>query len=229
VFYGADALRDYLLVSTSKYATDIFMINTSYAHTSRPQFHTVKSRQVNDVVVGSNDYSPNMSARATRFDLSDYPAAFKALSREQLAEIRLNRSGLYTEEEVLNAGGFLYMPQSAACKKSCEAGLSNSQVMKAVLDVLDQAGPLERQTFEWAESRAAVAQGYEFALRYEGKEPENVDIEHSLYRMLKDFYDNYVDMMIRTGTAPDRLSEPEYLRIKDDYFAENRTGLSIRI
>jgi len=206
------------------------MINTSYSHFSHSQSSTVKpSQAVKDVTAPKNIQSPQNPAKATRFDLSDYPAAYKALSREQLAEIRLNRNGLYTEDEQGTAGWFLYVPISMSTKKSVELGLSQRDLYKADIDVMDEAGPLERQTFEWAYHRASLVQGYEASSASEGKQAENLDVENPLYRMLKDFFDNYHNKMMETGIVTNLLSEPEYLRIKEDYLAENAPRLSLRV
>lgn len=159
--------------------------------------------------------------------------ASKGLSRNQLAEIMANKDGLYTQDQQDTAEFFIYELGMDEYTRVFQMTGSHRAGFEALIRFEDQAGPLEKQTFQWAKRRANAVVIYEDYARSDGVIAKAYDIENSLYKKLKAFYirmSNESSMAFLAGREmPDLYGDPEYKQIKSGFYAENRTGFKFTV
>jgi hypothetical protein len=121
----------------------------------------------------------------THYD--DWKSAFGGMDRRSLYAVASDEGGQFSKMEQGVAHGFMSDQQAAAM------GLTNGTFQsdpaagyKAGVAFFDSVSPEEKAgSFEWAQQRAAMQYGYESAMRQKGEEPENIDSDSPVVKMLK--------------------------------------------
>ena len=144
-----------------------------------------------------------------------------------------NKDGLYTQDQQDTAEFFIYEMGMDEYTRVFQMTGSHRAGFEALISFEDQAGLLEKQTFQWAKRRANAVVIYEDYARSDGVIAKDYDIENSLYKKLKAFYirmSNESSMAFLAGREmPDLYGDPEYKQIKSDFYAENRTGFKFTV
>ncbi|WP_422535536.1 hypothetical protein [Bartonella apis] len=210
------------------------MINTSYSAYGINQFSTQNTTTTSSPK--GSDSATSVAAeklKPARINVTDDAESFKGLSRSQLAEIMANKDGLYTEDQQDTAEFFIYEMGMDEYTRVYKATGSHRAGFEALIKFEDQAGPLEKQTFQWAKRRANAVVIYENYARSDGVIAKDYDIGNSLYKKLKAFYirmSNESSIAFLAGREmPDLYGDPEYKKIKSDFYEENRTAFKFTV
>lgn len=205
------------------------MISTSYSSSVSQQVYnkpTVSAPKI--------DEQPKADPmKPVRLNVTDDASSLDDFSREQLSEVLLNKNGFYNEEQKLNAEYRLWKESADVYWQNRDSGKSRSDSLAAAIGNMDEAGPLERQTFFWNDNRAQLVKGYEFQSNKEGKEAKDFSIEDPLYKSLKDFYDKLAEdtteALEKDGRVKDRVQNVDYIAIKNQYEIDQNTGYSFKV
>ena len=144
------------------------MINTSYSAYAINQFST-QNTTTTQKPKGS-DTATSVAAeklKPARINVTDDAESFKGLSRNQLAEIMADKDGLYTEDPQDTAESFIFKLEMDEFKRVYQMTGSAIAGFEALIKFEDQAGSIEKQTFQWAERSANVVVDYEKSARGE--------------------------------------------------------------
>ena len=110
-------------------------------------------------------------------------AGMPALDRRELFAIMKNEGGHFSDGEQ-NAASAELADRGSAVMTAIDPTMHSSDAWKASVKFMDDAGPEEKSTFDWAKQRAGVQWGYESISTSEGKVPEDLDSGNSLVRTL---------------------------------------------
>lgn len=157
----------------------------------------------------------------TNYD--DWKTAFGGMDRRSLYAVASNEGGQFSKMEQDTAHELMSDQEAAAM------GLTNGTFQsdpaagfKAGVAFLDSVSPEEKAgSFEWAEQRAAVQYGYESAMRQKGEEPENLDSDSSVVKMLKGAMDALRSLNDASKTLEDM---PQYKQAQTAFSAGGNTG-----
>jgi hypothetical protein len=157
----------------------------------------------------------------TNYD--DWKSAFGGMDRRSLYAVASNEGGQFSKMEQDTAHEFMSDQQAAAM------GLTNGTFQsdpaagyKAGVAFLDSVSPEEKAgSFEWAQQRAAGQYGYESAMRQKGEEPETLDSDSPVVKMLK----GAMDALRSLNDASKKLEDmPQYKQAQTAFAYGGNTG-----
>ncbi|BAI75869.1 hypothetical protein AZL_d00430 (plasmid) [Azospirillum sp. B510] len=132
------------------------------------------------------------------------------LDRRSLYAIASNEGGQFNQSEQIGAENLMDKQLNDAMgldQATAAAGKLTSDMFLKGVRFMDGVSDEEKTSMFWAEKRAGLQFSYEGRSRQEGKEPENVDSESPLAKLIKGGLEN----LRRTGDPSRQLKDtPEY-------------------
>ncbi len=140
----------------------------------------------------------------------DWQSLLGGLDRRSLYAIASNEGGQFNESERIGAENLMDKELTNAMgvdQTIAAAGKITSDMFLKGVRFMDGVSDEEKTSMFWAEKRAGLQFSYEGRSRQEGKEPENVDSESPLAKLIKGGLEN----LRRTGDPSRQLADtPEY-------------------
>ncbi|BAI75868.1 hypothetical protein AZL_d00420 (plasmid) [Azospirillum sp. B510] len=141
---------------------------------------------------------------------NDWQSVLGGLDRRSLHAIASNEGGQFNESERVGAQNVMDKQLNDAMgldQATAAAGKLTSDMFLKGVRFMDGVSDEEKTSMFWAEKRAGLQFSYEGRSRQEGKEPENVDSESPLAKLIKGGLEN----LRRTGDPSRQLKDtPEY-------------------
>lgn len=140
----------------------------------------------------------------------EWQSLLGGLDRRSLYAIASNEGGQFNESERIGAENLMDKELTNAMgvdQTIAAAGKITSDMFLKGVRFMDGVSDEEKTSMFWAEKRAGLQFSYEGRSRQEGKEPENVDSESPLAKLIKGGLEN----LRRTGDPSRQLADtPEY-------------------
>ncbi len=145
---------------------------------------------------------------------AEWKTAVTGLDRRSLYAIASNQGGQFNENEQELAKYTMSKQVESAMGLDSPSGVADivgnnkyASAFKAEVDFLDTVGDEEKSSFDWAKRRAAAQDGYEVQSRRQGQEPENVDTDNPVVKLIK----GGLDRLKQLGNPANQLEDmPEY-------------------
>jgi hypothetical protein len=155
----------------------------------------------------------------------DWKTAFGGMDRRSLYAVASNQGGQFSKMEQDTAHELMADQQAAAMGLTSGTFQSNPAAgYKAGVAFLDSVSSEEKAgSFEWAQQRAAVQYGYESAMHQKGEEPENLDSDSPVVKMLK----GAMDALKTLNDSSKKLDDMPQYKQAQDYF--NASGTSANV
>lgn len=142
-------------------------------------------------------------------DMASWQTAFGGMDRRSLYAVASNQGNQFTAEERDMARSLMAKQQGDAMALGSADPAAG---YKAGIAFLDSVSAEEKGSFDWALQRAAVQFGYESAMSQSGREPEKIDSESPLVKMLK----AAMDALKALNDPSKRLEDmPQYQQAKE--------------
>lgn len=126
--------------------------------------------------------APMDYVHATR---ESWDTVYGGLDRRSLFAIASNSDGGFSKEEQDTAQSIMSQQQGQAMMVADPTGNDPAARYRAGVSFLDGVSDEEKSSNNWAVQRAATQFGYEQTVRDRGQEPENLDSDSPLVRMIK--------------------------------------------
>lgn len=143
------------------------------------------------------------------------------LDRRTLFAISTNQGGLFSAVEVDAAKYFMSKQQEVATATADPKGTNPAALYKAGIEFLDNVSSEEKNSLEWAQSRAANQWGYEHHMRANGKKPENVDSDNLIVQL---FVRAYNELAATNDASLDPRDMPSWLKATELWHLQNETS-----
>ena len=140
---------------------------------------------------------------------ADWQNLLGGLDRRSLYAIASNEGGHFSEAEQMGAGTVMGQQLMAATGLNNPAAAANPTAAMTLAGIrfLDSVSDEEKSSMAWAEKRAGMQFTYESFSRQEGTEPETVESDSPLVKLIKGGLDN----LRQTGDPSRQLKDtPEY-------------------
>jgi hypothetical protein len=174
----------------------------------------------------------SMGAAGTPFDLmhmsADQATAMTSgLDRRSLYAVASNSGGLFSKDEQDLAQIMMRQQQQQAMTAADPTQTNPAAAYKAGVAFLDSVSPEEKAgSFEWAQQRAAGQYGYESAMHQKGEEPENLDSDSPVVKMLK----GAMDALRSLNDASKKLEDmPQYKQAQAAFGAGGNTAQALDV
>ena len=140
---------------------------------------------------------------------AEWKTAFNGLDRRSLYAVASNEGGQFSEAEQMSAQYFMnkQVEQAIGLDHPANAMNPTAAMQKAGIQFLDSVSDEEKTSITWARQRAAVQGAYEVLSRQEGKEPDDVDSDSPLVKLIR----GGLEDLRRGGNPANQLEDtPEY-------------------
>ncbi|MBY6264172.1 hypothetical protein EI613_19935 [Azospirillum sp. 412522] len=140
---------------------------------------------------------------------AEWKTAVAGLDRRSLYAIASNQGGQFNELEQGLAKTTMSKQVDTAMGLDNPVAAANqtSAMSKAEIQFLDGVSDEEKTSFDWAKRRASAQFGYEVFSTREGQEPENLDSENPIVKLIK----GGLDRLKQTGDSSQQLEDtPQY-------------------
>lgn len=144
-----------------------------------------------------------------------WDSVYGGLDRRALYAIASNSGGAFSKDEQDTAQSIMSRQQGQAMMAADPGGNDVAARYKAGITFLEGASDEEKSSANWAMQRAATQFGYENASRQQGHEPETLDSDSPVVRMIKGALDGLKDKApgaVAAGGYVHDLSEVPLLR-----------------
>ncbi|MBP2232585.1 hypothetical protein J2847_005916 [Azospirillum agricola] len=140
---------------------------------------------------------------------AEWKTAIAGLDRRSLYAIASNQGGQFSEIEQGAAKTSMSKQVDTAMGLDDPVAAANltSAMSKAEIQFLEGVSDEEKTSFDWAKRRASAQFGYEILSKREGQEPENLDSENPIVKLIK----GGLDRLRQTGDPSQQLEDtPQY-------------------
>ncbi len=140
---------------------------------------------------------------------AEWKTAVSGLDRRSLYAIASNQGGQFNELEQGLAKTTMSKQVDTAMGLDNPVAAANqtSAMSKAEIQFLEGVSDEEKTSFDWAKRRASAQFGYEILSKREGQEPENLDSENPIVKLIK----GGLDRLRQTDDSSQQLEDtPQY-------------------
>ncbi|MCW2247135.1 hypothetical protein M2352_002726 [Azospirillum fermentarium] len=154
------------------------------------------------------DYKASGKAGDIYTSFSDWQTMLGGMDRRSLYAIASNEGGQFNEAEQVGAQNVMDAQRYKAMGVDVNApGKPTAAMQKAGIQFLDTVSDEEKTSMTWANQRANLELNYDLFSRQEGTEPENVESDSPLVKLIKGGLEN----LRRGGNPANQLEDtPEY-------------------
>lgn len=159
---------------------------------------------------------------------AEWKTAVSGLDRRSLYAVASNQGGQFNqmEQDLAKYTMSKQVDTAMGLDDPVAAANATSSMSKAEIQFLDGVSDEEKTSFDWAKRRASAQFGYEMLSKREGKEPENLDSENPIVKLIKGGLDRLKQLDNPANQLEDTPQYKQAVQLSEQLKAANASKAS---